>query len=267
MLKYLMLLTVVFMSLQFPANFEKEATNVEQHAKLNQKELHIYLLIGQSNMAGRAEILRSDADTLENVFLYTGNPEKQWEKAANPLNKYSTIRKDLSMQKLGPGYHFANKMLEFDKRNSIGLVVNAKGGTSISEWKPGSHFYNEAVKRTKDALKSGTLKGILWHQGESDVSASDSYTSQIVNLMEAFRKDFNSPDLPVVVGQLSEDKPQRIHFNKMILNLPLSMENVAVVTTKNTSTTDSTHFNRESQKLMGERYAREMQKLTKNQKR
>lgn len=266
MLKYLMLLSFVFISLQFQANPEKVVTKYEQQPNLNQKELQIYLLIGQSNMAGRAEILGNDADTLENVFLYTGNPEKQWKKAANPLNKYSTIRKDLSMQKLGPGYHFAKKMIEFDKRNSIGLVVNAKGGTSISEWKPGSHFYNEAVKRTKEAMKNGTLKGILWHQGESDVSKFDSYTSQIVNLMEAFRKDFNSPDLPIVVGQLSEDKPQRIHFNKMILKLPSSLENVGVVTTENTSTIDSNHFNSESQKLLGERYAREMKKLSKKLK-
>jgi hypothetical protein len=261
MLKYLILLTIVFMSLQFQTIREQKTIKGEQQPKLNKKELHIYLLIGQSNMAGRAEIMGSDADTLENVFLYTGNPEKQWEKAANPLNKCSSIRKDLSMQKLGPGYHFAKNMLEFDKENSIGLVVNAKGGTSISEWKPGSHFYNEAVKRTKDALESGNLKGILWHQGESDVSALDTYTSQIVNLMEAFREDFNSPDLPVVVGQLSEDKPQRIQFNKMILQLPFYIENVGVVTSENTITFDSTHFNRQSQRLLGERYAREMQKL------
>ncbi len=34
--------------------------------------LQIYLLIGQSNMAGRAEIEQQDKDTLENVFLFTG---------------------------------------------------------------------------------------------------------------------------------------------------------------------------------------------------
>jgi hypothetical protein len=264
MLKYLLLFLVVFVSLQFRANFEKKPVKGEQQPKLNQKELHIYLLIGQSNMAGRAEISGSDADTLENVFLFAGNPEKQWEKAANPLNKYSTIRKDLSMQKLGPGYHFAKKMLEFDEENSIGLVVNAKGGTSISAWEPGSHFYNEAIKRTKEAMKYGTLKGILWHQGESDASRSDTYLPKITNLIQAFRIDFNSHDLPVVVGQLSENKPQRINFNKMILKLPLSLENVGVVTTENTGTTDSTHFNAESQRLLGERYASEMKKLKKN---
>jgi hypothetical protein len=261
MLKYLMFLTIVFLSFHFTYNKEKQTIKDKQEAVINQNKLHIYLLIGQSNMAGRAAISGSDADTLKNVFLYTGIPGKEWEKAANPLNKYSSIRKDLSMQKLGPGYHFAKKMVAKDSQNSIGLVVNARGGTSISEWKPGGHFYNEAVNRTKDAMKYGILKGILWHQGESDVSGFDTYTSKIVNLIEAFRTDFNLPDLPVVVGQLSEDKPQRVHFNKMILQLPLYIEHVGVVKTENSNTTDSTHFNRESQRLLGERYAMEMQKL------
>src|SRR5210317_1898849 len=60
------------------------------------KDLDIYLLIGQSNMAGRAEIESQDRDTLNGVFLFKKINGKEWEKATNPLNKYSTIRKDLS---------------------------------------------------------------------------------------------------------------------------------------------------------------------------
>jgi hypothetical protein len=43
-------------------------------------------------------------------------------------------------------------------KNSIGLVVNAKGGTKIEQWLPGTEFYTEAVKRTKAALEYGELK-------------------------------------------------------------------------------------------------------------
>ena len=231
---------------------------------IQEKEMHIYLLIGQSNMAGRAEIAGKDLDTLKNVFLYTGIPGKEWEKAANPFNKYSTIRKKLSMQKLGPGYHFAKKMHELNPQNPIGLVVNAKGGTKISEWKQGTEFYNEAVKRTKEVMKSGKLKGILWHQGEGDASRYNKYTPDIIDLIQAFRKDFEIPDLPFVVGQLSEDKTSRINFNQMILGLPNQIKKVGVVTTENTTTIDSTHFDAKSQKIIGERYAAEMLKLIQN---
>lgn len=83
----------------------------ENNAYSGQPEnLDTYLLIGQSNMAGRAEILASDTDTLHQVFLFCGNANKVWERAANPLNKYSTIRKDIAMQKFGPGYTFAREI-------------------------------------------------------------------------------------------------------------------------------------------------------------
>ena len=206
------------------------------------KNLDIYLLIGQSNMAGRAEIAGNDTDTLKNVFLYTGIPGKEWEKAANPLNKYSSIRKKLSMQKMGPGYHFAKTMVESSTKNSIGLVVNAKGGTKIEEWAPGTEFYNQAVARTKEALKYGILKGIVWHQGEGNSSKYDKYTPKIIELIEALRTDFGIPDLPFVAGQLSKDKPQRKKFNHMIVKLPKRIENCAVVKTKKTRTIDKTHF-------------------------
>lgn len=226
--------------------------------------LDIYLLIGQSNMAGRAPIEEQDKDTLQNVYLFTDQKTNKWEKAANPLNKYSSIRKKPELQKLNPGYSFAKKMASSSK-NPIGLVVNAKGGTKIELWAPGSEFYNEAVIRTKEAMKDGKLKGILWHQGEANSSKYQQYMPQITTLIEALREEFNQPDLPFVAGQLSEDKEARINFNQMIINLPQQIDHVAVVSSKNTSTIDSTHFDNKSQKKMGKRYAHQMTKLLSEQ--
>ncbi|GAF03335.1 sialate O-acetylesterase [Saccharicrinis fermentans] len=222
--------------------------------------LDIYLLIGQSNMAGRAPFKEHDKDTLKNVFLYTGNDSILWEKAANPLNKYSTIRKNISMQKMGPGYTFAQTMASQSK-NPIGLVVNAKGGSNIQSWAPGTTFYNEAVRRTKEALKQGQLKGIIWHQGEANASKYKQYIPQIIALIQALRKDFNQPNLPFVAGQLSEDKINRKNFNQMILTLPGKIKNVGIATSENMTTIDQTHFNSASQRILGKRYAAEMLRL------
>lgn len=228
--------------------------------KIHSQVLDIYLLIGQSNMAGRAEIESQDKDTLKNVFLYKGKVDSMWERAANPLNKYSSIRKNLSMQKLNPGYIFAREMAK-SSANQIGLIVNARGGTSINLWNPDSEFYKEAVMRTKTAMRYGILKGILWHQGESDVSEYESYLPKLLELIQSLRSDLGIPNLPFIAGQLSDDKPQRQGFNKMILELPKKMDNTGVVKTDNTSTFDSTHFDSASQRLLGERYAKEMKKI------
>jgi hypothetical protein len=40
---------------------------------------------------------------------------------------------------------------------SIGLVVNAKGGSRIEEWEKGTHFYNEALRSARTAQESETL--------------------------------------------------------------------------------------------------------------
>ena len=66
------------------------------------KEYDLYLLIGQSNMAGRGKMLPSDETALiDGVWLLNADDEP--EPAISPLNKYSTIRKELSMQQIVPG--------------------------------------------------------------------------------------------------------------------------------------------------------------------
>ena len=221
----------------------------------------IFLLIGQSNMAGRAEIEEQDKDSLQRVFLFTGMVGREWEKAANPLNRYSTVRKDLSMQKLGPGYTFAKKISEAYPGMEFGLVVNARGGTAISEWMPGKNLYNEAVKRAKQAMQWGRIRGILWHQGESDVSRSASYLEDLAILVQTLRTDLNAGSIPFVAGQLSEDRPERNALNKVLMQLPDRINNCGIALSEGTATIDSTHFDSRSQRLMGERYAEEMIRL------
>ncbi len=59
--------------------------------------MDIYVLIGQSNMAGRAPIEFQDLDSINHVYHFTGKEENPWEKTANPVNKYSRVRKDFAM--------------------------------------------------------------------------------------------------------------------------------------------------------------------------
>jgi hypothetical protein len=229
--------------------------------KEDQEEIFVFLCIGQSNMAGRAEIMPKDTLELKNVFLF--NDSSKWEIARNPLNRYSTIRKEISMQKLGPGYFFARMMADTQKGSKIGLVVNAKGGTKIDLWKPNAEFYNEAVQRTQKAMEFGNLKGVLWLQGESDSNNYEAYLQKLVNFIVHLRSDLNLPDLPFIAGQISNDKLHRSGFNEMILELPTKLDHVSVITSENTSTIDGTHFDAASQRIIGERYAKEMIKLLK----
>ena len=264
-MKYIQIGLILGLSLIL-GGYVNSIASSDEHSVINKTQsanLEIYLLIGQSNMAGRADIEVQDQDTLKNVYLFTGIDGNEWKKAANPLNKYSTVRKELSLQKLGPGYTFACEMAKARVGKQIGLVVNARGGTAISLWSPGDTLYNEAVKRTKMAMKYGTLKGVIWHQGESDALKTAEYPKKITALIRSLRSDLGIPDLPFVAGQISEDKPVRHAFNAMILTLPTLVPHTSVVITEGTTTKEGTHFTSASQRLLGVRYASEMLKLLK----
>lgn len=101
------------------------------------QDYDLYLCIGQSNMAGRGTLTEETSGAIPDVYLF--NDRNKFEKATNPLNRYSTIRKELKMQGVGPAYSFAKTMATQTGRK-IGLVVNARGGSSIQSNLPGLFF-------------------------------------------------------------------------------------------------------------------------------
>jgi hypothetical protein len=220
------------------------------------KKLHVYLLIGQSNMAGRAPYTSGEEGIIDGTFLLNGSDT--WEPAEIPLNQYSTIRKELSLQKLNPGYTFARTMVASNSAVSIGLVVNARGGTSINLWAKGGTYYNEAIRRAQLAQTNATLKGILWHQGEADRDNSTGYIDKLTNLVFNLRNDLDKPNLPFVAGEVKEGLPQ---INSQINLLPGLVPFSGVAGSSGLSLIDEFHFDNASQKLLGQRYAAEMQRI------
>ncbi|MDX2416894.1 MAG: sialate O-acetylesterase [Xanthomonadales bacterium] len=221
----------------------------------SKEKLHVYLLIGQSNMAGRAPYTESESLPIDRCYLLDNSGE--WEPASNPLNRYSTIRRDISMQKMNPGYSFSQTMLEIDKEIALGLVVKAKGGSKIEEWAVASKFYREALRRVTQAQKTGTLKGILWHQGEANVADPDKYIDKLIELVARFRKDLDMPELPFIAGQI-DNVPS---INDQTAMLPDRLPFTGFVSSEGLEIFEEEHFDATSVKLMGKRYAEEMLKI------
>ena len=222
------------------------------------KKLHVYLLIGQSNMAGRAPYTSEDEGIIDETFLLNGSDI--WEPAEIPLNQYSTIKKtDPGLQKLNPGYGFAQTMVASNSTVSLGLVVNARGGSSIGEWAKGGTYYNEAIRRAGIARTNATLKGILWHQGEADRSFPVGYIDKLTNLVFNLRNDLGKPNLPFVAGEIHESVSPQI--NSQINQLPGLVPFTGVASSDGLVLIDQFHFDNASQKLLGQRYAAEMQRV------
>ncbi|MFM6982603.1 MAG: sialate O-acetylesterase [Chitinophagaceae bacterium] len=229
---------------------------------------HIYLLLGQSNMAGRGEIT--------GAFINEGNPrvmmlnkENQWVLAKHPLHFDKP-----KAAGVGPGLAFGIKMAEANPNVQIGLVPCAVGGTSISKWEPGkydketdTHPYDDAVARIEEAMKKGVIKGLLWHQGESDTNPEKAanYLSDLKTLIERIRKVCKNPDLPVVVGELGLFKENRKIINEVIAPLPSQVPHTAIAKSNGLEQKgDGAHFNSESAQILGYRFAEQMLILQKN---
>ena len=215
----------------------------------------IFLCIGQSNMSGRATMLAGDTLAMAGVWLL--DSAGQWEPARNPLNKYSSIRKILSMQQIGPAYGFALVLREQRPDLSIGLVVNARGGSSIKEWQAGTPYFKDAVARIRQALaQGGELKAILWHQGEADMQRSQTYMAGLIAMVSAFRTAFNNDTLLFIAGQVGTWPAEADSINAVLMSIEDHIPHSACIQADGLEHMgEFSHFTRESQLILGKRYA------------
>ncbi len=248
---------------------EVDAQGKKKESKV---EYDIYLLIGQSNMAGRGALLEEDMEQIEGVWLLDGKDKPT--PAANPLNIYSTVRKGADMQKMGPGYSFARKIASETGRPIL-LVVNALGGSSIGMWKKSAdliqdkssigynerQLFEEIIVRARHAKKYGEIKGILWHQGEANARAKliPYYLPALQQIVKDLRTELDIVSAPFIAGQLGtwgKNTENHTMFNEMITAISSSIPNSSYVSSEGcTPLSDNIHFDRESQLVMGERYA------------
>ncbi len=230
--------------------------------KLPAKEhLKIFILIGQSNMAGRGKLEAQDQQPHDRVLMF--NKEDKWAPAVDPLHFDKP-----SIAGVGLGKTFGLTVSAASPDDTIGLVPCAFGGTSLAQWKPGDKLYSEAVRRGKLALQNGTLAGILWHQGEADMKTAakvESYPTQFAKMIEQLRSDLGSPEAPVVVGTLGDFLGEpAAQFNLMLATLPQKVPNCRVAQAEGLKHKgDNVHFDSASLREFGRRYAAAWQELQK----
>lgn len=230
----------------------------------------VYLLIGQSNMAGRGKMLPQDTlKAIEGVWLL--GPDDKPVPAKNPLNQYSTIRKDIKMQQICPGTAFSQTMRAKRDRDIL-IVMNARGGTTLDQWVEGTEYYSEAVRRTLEGMKYGTLRGILWHQGCGDSSPAKVavYMDKLSGMVAALRRDLGvGNSVPFIAGELAYWRKSSAGFNEMIHGISSKIPNSSWVSAEGCTWLKGEkdpHFGRDGQLLLGQRYAEEMLKFYKKKK-
>ncbi|TGE08645.1 sialate O-acetylesterase [Hymenobacter fodinae] len=240
------------------------------------EKFQLYLLVGQSNMAGRG--LVEAQDTVPTPRVLRLNKDGQWELAQDPVHF------DKPTAGVGPGLTFGRDMAALDTSVVIGLIPCAVGGSGIDVWQPGAYFpdtqvkpYDDALARTRLALQQGTLAGIIWHQGETDSTPEKSaaYRQKLQTLIGRFRQDLQAPTVPFVAGELPafqlagpdpdgkrHPNPSLKRINHALVQLKQDVGHYTYVSSKGTHDRgDQLHFDAASARLLGHRYAKAMQHL------
>ena len=224
--------------------------------------MDIFLLMGQSNMAGRGllEDVEPIRDERIRVFRDGG-----WAVAEEPLHH------DRPTAGIGLAMSFARSVLDANPGTDVGLVPQAVGSTPLERWMPGADLYEGAVAAAREAARKGTIKAALWHQGEHDSKSeadASSYVQRFSVMVTTLREQIAAPFLPVIVGELGgylSKRPDFPHYrivNAELRKVPEAVPHSAFVNAEGlTDKDDSLHYDARSWRVFGERYYDAYRKL------
>lgn len=228
--------------------------------------IHSFLLIGQSNMAGRGDI--AEAIPVDNTYIKILR-NGRWQKMFRPVNpdrRFSGVNLAESFAEA-----YANKY-----GVEVGLIPCADGGTRLDQWEPGSLLFDHAVYQAKLAQRTSTIAGILWHQGESDCSQEryPTYAQRFAVMSNALRDALGLWDVPLLVGGLGDYLKDYVNNNGIYgcKNYPFVNEQLQLIAATLPRTgfvsaegltpkPDILHFNARSLHEFGLRYFAEFEKL------
>ena len=184
----------------------------------DRSKFHIFVLAGQSNMSGRGTLRASDRVPHERVLVMS--KDGSWREAVEPFHweKPKAVGAGLAAT-------FARAYADKHQDVTVGLVPVAYGGSPISRWQPGMVHYTNAVRYASLAAKSGVIKGVFWHQGESDAFSMkdvDRYVPLFTNAITRLRAEIGALDVPFLAGELGpylkdwyEERRPNIYWREM----------------------------------------------------
>lgn len=220
------------------------------------RDMKLFLLIGQSNMAGRGKI--EEQDKVENPNIFMLAKDLKWVVAKDPVHF------DKGSAGVGLCSEFARDVFKADPKSSIGLIPCAMGGTSLDQWQPGKPLYTTAVKRAKEALKQGKLAGILWHQGESDAKPEliATYPARFKIMITQLRKELGAENVPVLIGEVIPGHGNHDAVNVALAETAKKTSNTVLVSSAGLGN-KQLHYNSAGYRALGKRYAEAFLKMAK----
>jgi len=263
------------------------------HAQAPNPNFHIYLCFGQSNMEGNAAILNEDKLGVSSRFQvmtvsaddyqHLGRTKGKWYTATPPLCRWDTG--------LTPADYFGRTLVDsLADSIKVGVIVVAMGGSGIDAfdkdnykqyfenadaWQKGlmniygGNPYAKMIEMAKIAQKTGVIKGILLHQGESNNMQTD-WPQKVKKIYNNMLEDLAiAPNsIPLLAGEMLQQDQSGICWgmNSIIATLPYSIPYSYAISSKGCTGngTDGFHFSTLGARELGKRYGLQMYSLLKS---
>lgn len=220
----------------------------------------VFIMAGQSNMAGRGQV--EPLDTLSHPRLLSIDSEGQLIRAKEPLHWYEP-----NLQGLDCGHSFGLELLaNIPSDVHVVMIPVAVGGSAIAQWIGDSTYrsvplFTNFKEKVALAKNFGQIKGILWHQGESDSTPERmaQHYDQLKTLVAIMRYVVGNEQLPFILGELgsySKTSENWQKMNEVLSSFADSDTHVSLVKTADLKHKgDFVHFDAPSQRALGRRFA------------
>lgn len=259
-----------------PPTAAPPSTASEREDLSPKSDVMVFLLIGQSNMVGAPK--PEPQDEIEEPRVVTlayadcenlGRAYNHWYTAKAPLHGcYAGV---------GPGDYFGKTLATAYPKSTIGLVPLGINGVDIDfflkgvvsarrrEFRipPDNHWngaYDWVIERAQLAQQVGKIRGIIFHQGESDTGNAQ-WVTKVKQLVTDLRQDLALGEVPFVAGELLRSGCCGSGHNPLMTLLPGEISNTKVVSAEGLTGLDAAHFDLKSQRELGARYGAAMLEL------
>jgi len=267
------------------SNGQARRVNVSQPVKKEEdapdSNFHIYLAFGQSNMEGAGAIESQDKIGVDPRFKVMGAVDCTGDHT-HQIGKWTTATPPLvrCWTGLGISDYFGRTLVqELPPEIKIGIVPVAIGGCDIAlfdkvnyasyvasapSWMQdiinsyGGNPYARLVEVAKLAKKEGVIKGIIFHQGETNTNNPE-WKNKVAEVVKNLKKDLQLGDVPFLAGELLASTGACCGSHNVEVNkLPSLIPNAHVISSADLQGADPAHFTSASYREFGKRYAKKM---------
>lgn len=248
------------------------------------ENFYVFLCLGQSNMEGFPGIPEEEKSYQNSRFQLLaavdfpalGREQGQWYPAVPPLCRPNSG--------MSPADYFGRTLVDrlpahvkvgvvnvsvggckidlFEKTLSPDYVTNAPGWMKGALKAYGGDPYQRLLEMARRGQQSGVIKGILLHQGESNVGDA-AWPAKVKSVYERLLADLGlvATDVPLLVGGLvpADQQGKCASMNPIIARLPSTIPTAHFVSSEGCdAVSDQLHFSPAGYRKLGQRYAEVM---------